>query len=147
VRVGFSILCLLFSSVLAHADPVEVRPSEPVAEVTIPDHWEVNRIERGIKLFSNDYEVYIWIEAYKPDQIQQLVAEHDAYWKKQGIVIASSDEQKHQENGKEASAVTRGATWNGKPTVLYYKEFQLGLPSRSNIRFHLLGIAQRGQNL
>ncbi|MBV8473235.1 MAG: hypothetical protein JO234_07440, partial [Hyphomicrobiales bacterium] len=27
------------------------------------------------------------------------------------------------------------ATWNGKPTVLYYVEFQLGLPSKSNIVF------------
>ena len=30
---------------------------------------------------------------------------------------------------------TEHATWKGEPTVLYYVEFQLGLPSKSNIVF------------
>jgi hypothetical protein len=135
MRASFSVLCLLLSSGLAHADPVELRPGEQIAEFTIPDHWEVKRIDAGVQLFSNDYEVYIWIETHKPDQFQQIVAAHDAYLKKQGVDVGSSDEEKRQENGKDVSVVTRNATWNGKPTVFYYKEFQLGLPSRSNVLF------------
>jgi len=135
MRGSFSALFLLLSSVLAHADSVELRPSGPIAEVTVPDHWEVKRIDSGVQLFSEDYEVYIWIEPHKPDELRQIVAEHDAYLKKQGVDIGSSDEQKRQENGKEVSVVTRNATWNSKPTVYYYKEFDLGLPSRSNIVF------------
>ncbi len=135
MRVRFSILCLLLSSALAHADPVELRPSQPIAELTIPDHWEVKRIERGIQIFSEDYEVYIWLEAYNPNELQKIIAEHDAYWKSQGITIASHDEQKHQEDGKEVSVTTDNAIWNRKPTILYYKDIHLGLPSGTNIVF------------
>jgi len=135
MRASFSMLFLLLSSVLARADPVELRPSQPIAEITVPDHWEVKRIDSGVQLFSEDYEVYIWIEPYKPGELGQIVADHDAYLKKQGVDIGSSDEQKRQENGKEVSEVTRNATWNGKPTVFYYKDFKLGLPSGSNIVF------------
>jgi hypothetical protein len=133
MRAIFSISSLLLSSVIACAGPVEVRPSEPIAEFTIPDDWETKRIDRGVQAFSPDEEVYFWIEAYNPDEFQQIIAEHSEYWKKQGVVITSSDEQKHQENGKEVSMTKEHATWNGKPTVLYYIEFQLGLQSGSNI--------------
>ncbi len=112
---------------------MEVRPSAPIAEFTLPDNWETKRIERGVQATSPDQEVYFWIEAYKPDEFQQILAEHNEYWKKQGVVITSSDQEKHQEGSKEVSITNEHATWKGKPTVLYYVEFQLGLPSQSNI--------------
>jgi hypothetical protein len=135
MRSVVSIICLLFYSVVAYAGTMEVRPSEPIAEFAIPDDWKTSRIDRGIQAISKDGEVYFWIESYKPDEFPQIIAEHNAYWKKQGVAITSSDEEKHQENGKEVMFTTEHATWKGAPTVLYYIEFQLGLASQSNIVF------------
>ncbi len=125
----------LFGSVLAHAETMEVRPSAPIAEFNVPDDWKNSRVERGIQSTSKDSEVYFWLEAYTPDQFDKILAEHNAYWKEQGVVISSSDTQAHQENGQEVTMTTEHATWKGEPTVLYYAEFQLGLPSKSNIVF------------
>jgi hypothetical protein len=125
----------LFGSVLAHAETMEVRPSAPIAEFNVPDDWKNSRVERGIQSTSKDGEVYFWLEAYTPDQFDKILAEHNAYWKEQGVVISSSDTQAHQENGQEVTMTTEHATWKGEPTVLYYAEFQLGLPSKSNIVF------------
>ncbi|MBV8662046.1 MAG: hypothetical protein JO107_02980 [Hyphomicrobiales bacterium] len=125
----------LSSCVLAQAGTMEVQPDAPVAKFTIPDAWQTSRIERGIQAISKDGEVDFWIEAYKPSEFKQILAEHDAYWKDQGVVISSRDSETHKENGQTLIITNDHATWNGKPTVLYYVEFQLGLPSKSNIVF------------
>ena len=135
VRSFITIIVFLFSSVVAYAGTMEVRPSDPIAEFNIPGDWKTSRIDRGIQAISKDGEVYFWIESYKPDELSQIIAEHNAYWKEQGVTITSSDEQKHQENGKEVMFTTEHATWKGATTVLYYIEFQLGLASQSNIVF------------
>jgi hypothetical protein len=133
MRSLLSFVFLLTSCVLSFAGVMEVRPNRPVAEFNIPDGWKTSRIDRGIQAVSKDGEVYFWIETYQPDELQQIVAEHNAYWKDQGVVIASSDDQTHSENGMEVSMSNKHATWKGDPTVLYYLEFHLGLPSKSNI--------------
>ena len=117
----------------ARAATVEVDPDTPVAEFNIPDGWKTSHIDRGLQAISKDEEVDFWIEAYKPDEFKQILAEHNAYWKDQGVVIASSDTQTHKENGVEVTITTEHATWKGAPTVLYYVEFHLGLPSKRNI--------------
>jgi hypothetical protein len=114
---------------------MEVQPDAPVAKFTIPDSWKISRIDRGIQAISKDEEVDFWIEVYKPNDFKQILAEHDAYWKEQGVEIASRDSQTHIESGQTMTITNEHATWNGKPTVLYYVEFKLGLPSQSNIVF------------
>jgi hypothetical protein len=126
-------LFLLLAAAPASAKIVEIRPDQPVAQFDIPDDWTTTRTDRGIQSVSKDKEVYFWIEAYKPDEFQDIINEHNAYWKDQGVVITSSDEEKKTEAGKEVSVTNEHATWNGKPTVLYYVEFHLGLPSQTNI--------------
>jgi hypothetical protein len=133
MRNAAFIMMFMACAPLARAETMEVRPSAPVAKFDIPDTWKTTRIHRGIEAVSADSEVYFWIESYKPDEFDQIIAEHNEYWKKQGVVITSSDEEKHQENGSEVSMTTEHATWKGDPTVLYYIEFHLGLPSKSNI--------------
>ena len=129
------LLACLFASAAACAATLEVRPSAPVAEFAVPDDWKNSRIDRGFQAISKDGEVYFWIEAYTPDEFKQILAEHDAYWKDQGVVIASRDSRTLQENGQQVTMTTEHATWKGDPTVLYYVEFRLGLPSHSNIVF------------
>jgi hypothetical protein len=123
----------LFASTLAHAETMEVQPDSPVAKFTIPDDWKTSRVDRGIQAISKDGEVDFWIEAYTPDQLQAIIDEHKAYWKDQGVSISSSDSETHTADGKQVEVTTQHATWKGKPTVLYYIEFNLGLPSKSNI--------------
>ena len=135
MRRAFLLAGFLLAATFAHAETVEVRPDAPVAQFTIPEGWKTSRIDRGIQAVSKDEEVDFWIEAYTPDQFQSLLGEHNAYWKDQGVAISSSDSQTHSANGKEVVVTTEHATWKGKPTVLYYIEFNLGLPSKSNIVF------------
>ena len=135
MRSVIFLLVSLFASDVAHAGPMEVRPDAPIAEFNVPDDWKNSRIEHGIQSVSKDEEVYFWLEAYTPDEFQKILDEHNAYWKEQGVTISSSDTQAHQENGQEVTMTTEHATWKGEPTVLYYVEFQLGLPSKSNIVF------------
>ncbi len=135
MRVFVYLVAFLYACDLAQAETMEVRPSAPIAEFAVPDDWRSSRIERGIQEISADGEVYFWIEAYTPDEFEQILAEHNAYWKEQGVVIGSSDSQTRRENGQEMTMTTEHATWKGAPTVLYYIEFQLGLPSHSNIVF------------
>jgi hypothetical protein len=135
MRSALAISLLLLSSA-AFAETVEIRPKHPVAEFTIPDDdWKVTHTARGVEAVSDDKEVYFWIEAYKPNEFDAVLAEHNAYWKEQGVAITSSDEQKHSEKGLEVSLVTKHATWNGEPTVLYYVEYHLGLKSQTNVVF------------
>jgi hypothetical protein len=133
MRSPFVLAFLLAATTLALAEPMEIRPKAPVATFDIPDSWETSRIARGIQAISSDKEVDLWVEAYKPDQFKAILAEHDAYWKEQGVEIAGRDSQSHKEGGQEVQMTTETATWNGKPTVLYYIEYNLGLASKSNI--------------
>ena len=135
MRVALLLVSFLFASTLAEADTMEVRPDAPVAQFTIPDGWKTSRIDRGIQAVSKDEEVDFWIEAYTPDQFKAILEEHNAYWKDQGVVISASDSQTHAANGKQVIVTTEHANWKGKPTVLYYIEFNLDLPSKSNIVF------------
>lgn len=135
MRNLMALAALLVSTVFAQAATVEVQPSAPVAEFTIPDSWQISRIDRGIQATSKDGEVFFWIEAYKPSEFDQILAEHNAYWKDQGVTISSGDSQSHNENGQTATITNEHATWKGKPTVLYYVEFKLALASQSNIVF------------
>ena len=138
---------LCFVSFAAFAATMEVRPSEPVAEFNVPDDWTTTRTDRGLQVVSKDKEVYFWLEAYKPSEFDAILAEHNNYWKDQGVAIKSTDEQKHAENGKEVSMVTEHETWNGAPTVLYYVEYHLGLKFKLQRRIHLLGVAGRRQGV
>ncbi len=133
MRNAVAVALLLSCTTWARAETMEVRPSQPVAEFDLPDDWKVTRIARGVQAISKDGEVDFWIEAYKPDEFKQILDEHNAYWKDQGVVVTGSDAEKHAEGGKEVTVTTEHATWKGEPTVLYYVEYNLGLASQSNI--------------
>ena len=79
-------LCLL--SFAAFAASMEVRPREPVAEFNVPDDWTTTRTDRGLQVVSKDKEVYFWLEAYKPTEFDAILAEHNNYWKEQGVAIS-----------------------------------------------------------
>jgi hypothetical protein len=117
----------------ARAETVEVRPKAPVATLAVPDDWIATPSPRGIQIRTEDEEVYIWAETYKPHELETIVAEHNAYWREQGVNITGRDLSQHTENGVSWQVVSQNATYNGDPTVLMYMEFDLGLPSKSNI--------------
>ena len=133
MRSLFALAVFLAATTFALAEPMEIRPEAPVATLDIPDAWETSRISRGIEAVSPDKEVYLWVEAYEPDQFKAILAEHDAYWKEQGVEITARDSKSYKEGGQQVQMTTETATWNDKPTVLYYVEYDLGLASKSNI--------------
>ena len=135
MRAAFAALLVLASCAFAKAETVEIRPKAPVAQFAIPDNWKTSHIERGVQAISSDGEVYFWIEAYRPGDLQAIIDEHNSYWKEQNVSISGSDEEKHRENGVEVSMITEHATWKSAPTVLYYVEYHLGLRSDTSLVF------------
>jgi hypothetical protein len=125
-------LVVAFAGV-AHAETMEVRPKAPIASFTFPDDWDTDRTPRGIQANTEDDEVYIWVETYLPNELETVVAEHNTYWAKQGVKITGRDLKQHVENGVTVQVVSETATWKGKPTVLYYMEYDLALESKRNI--------------
>ena len=119
MRSLFALAVFLAATTLALAEPTEIRPKAPVATFDIPDAWETSQISRGIEAVSPDKEVYLWVEAYEPDQFKAILAEHDAYWKEQGVEITARDSESHKEGGQQVQMTTETATWNDKPTILY----------------------------
>ena len=133
MRTLLVVAAIVVSATLAKAGTVEVRPTAPVATVALSDVWDVSRIDRGIQAKAKDQDVYVWVEAYAPDELDIIIAEHNAYWKDQGVVVTGRDTSAHEENGATVQITTEAATWKGQPTVLNYVEFNLGLPSKSNV--------------
>ena len=133
MRLIFATALAIVSATLAHAETMEVRPGKPVASFTLPDEWETTRTNRGIQVKTDDDDVYIWVETYRPEELKTIVSEHNAYWDEQGVKITGRDLSEHVENGVSVQVVSEKATWEGKPTVLLYMEYDLALPSKSNI--------------
>jgi hypothetical protein len=135
MRVSTIALAFSLWPALAQAGVMEVRPDAPVAAFTIPDGWDTSRVARGIQAISKDGEVDFWIEAYGPGDYDAILAEHNAYWKDQGVAITGRDSQTQEKNGRKVKITEEHATWKGDPTVLYYVEYDLALPSKTNIVF------------
>ena len=133
MRVLLAVAFVIGLAGSAQSSTLEVHPSAPVATLTVPGSWVTSRTNRGIEIKTKDEEVYIWAEAYKPNELDRVVAEHDAYWHEQGVIITGRDLSQHTEDGKTVQIVAQNATWKGEPTVLLYMEYDLGLASRSNI--------------
>lgn len=133
MRFKLAVAFLVASIGLASAETIEVHPPKPVATFTVPDGWSASRTKRGIQMSTDDEEVYMWAETYKPDDLKKIVAEHDDYWREQGVVITGRDLSQHVEDGKSVQVVAQKATYEGKPTVLLYMEYDLGLASKSSI--------------
>lgn len=78
---------------------------------------------------TEDEELYVWMEVYGPGELNAVIAEHDAYWKKQGIVVRGRNQQSGEKDGRSFSITQIDAQWNGEATVLYYVDLDLKLPS------------------
>ena len=112
-----------------HAAPVELSPARPSIRIDTPPGWVNTRIPRGLQTHTKDEELYIWLEVYGSGELNAVIAEHDAYWKKEGIVIRGRNQHSEQKDGRTFSVTQIDALWNGAPTVLYYMDLDLKLPS------------------
>jgi hypothetical protein len=98
----------------------------PIAVITIPESWKVKDIDRGLQAATKDDEVYFWAEVFPADGLKDLMAEHDAYYTKQGVDAGSGDPTTKviKVNGVDAALIhIVSPTWKGKPTVLEYVLF------------------------
>ena len=90
-------------------------------------------VDRGIEAISQDKDAFVWVESYLPEELDAIIAEHNAYWKEQGVEITGHETSEHAETGGKYAITEETATENGKPTRLLYAEYDLGLPSKRNI--------------
>jgi hypothetical protein len=128
------VVCLAFIATPGVAKTVKVTPANPLAIVDIPDDWTVVDTKRGFGVKSPDEEVFFWIETFTPDQRASVVAEHDRYFKGQGVRITG--EPKIDTQGDRTMSIRSTvyrATWKGEPTVLRYLTIDLHLPSQTHI--------------
>lgn len=97
--------------------------------IETPSGWVNTRIPRGLQTNSQDEELYVWLEVYGPGELNAVIAEHNAYWKKEGVVIRGRNQQSEEKDGRTFSITQIDALWNGEATVLYYMDLDLKLPS------------------
>jgi len=115
------------------AASVEVSPARPSVRVNTPSDWISTRISRGVQIKTRDEELFVWLEVYRDGELNAVIAEHNAYWKKEGIVIRGRNQQSEEKDGRIFSITQVDALWNGEPTVLYYMDLDLKLPSGRKI--------------
>ena len=118
-----------------HAAPVELSPARPSIRIDTPSGWVNTRIPRGLQTHTKDEELYVWLEVYRDGELNAVIAEHSAYWKKEGIVIRGRKQESEEKDGRTFSITQVDALWNGEPTVLYYMDLDLKLPSGRKIVF------------
>ena len=124
---------LLTSCNFARAEIMEVDTDQPLVAANLPNSWDLNRVDRGIEAISQDKDAFVWVESYLPEELDAIIAEHNAYWKEQGVEITGHETSEHAETGGKYAITEETATENGKPTRLLYAEYDLGLPSKRNI--------------
>ena len=116
-----AILLLLLAGSPALPKPMTVTPGNPPVTVDIPGKWQASTIDRGIQAKTADEEVLVWFESYRPAQLQTLVGEHNAYFKKQGVAITGQGEALEKDFPTYLLKTTNySATYEGKPTILRY---------------------------
>src|SRR5580658_3194005 len=99
---------------------------KPIAVITIPESWKVKDIDRGLQASTKDDEVYFWAEIYPADGLNDIMAEHDAYYAKQKVDVGKEDPKTQviKVNGVDAVLMhIVSPTWKGQPTVLEYVLF------------------------
>lgn len=117
---GLACALLLFAGA-ASAKTVTVIPGDVPVTVEIPSSWTVSAIKRGTQAKTADDEVYLWFESYRPSQLQTIVAEHNAYFKEQGVAITGEAKQTEKAYpGYVLKFSEYPATYEGKPTILRY---------------------------
>jgi hypothetical protein len=133
LTVGAALALSLSASVIA-AKPVTVAPGTPPVTVEVPQGWQTSKIDRGIQAKTADEEVLVWFESYRPAQLETLLAEHNAYYKEQGVTINGQDPAEEKEFPTYSVKVTDyKATYEGKPTVLRYVSVASKDPSKRRL--------------
>jgi hypothetical protein len=129
-----TIAAFLALSTVALAKPVKVVPGDPPISVDIPSSWEVTEIKRGIQAKTDDEEVFLWFESYVPAQFETLLAEHNTYFKEQGVTITGEPQAQSKEFPTYFLKFSDyPATYEAKPTVLRYVSVVMKDESRKHL--------------
>ncbi|MDB5511267.1 MAG: hypothetical protein JWR08_750 [Enterovirga sp.] len=132
VVVSFVMGAVLATSSLARQ--VNLPSGNPIVGVDIPNNLKTSATSRGIEVRTADEEVFFWIEIYVPADYDKLVAEHEKYFKNQGVVITGTPKVSvSDEPNAKVQATDFPATWNGKPTVLRYLAIDPKLSGQNQI--------------
>ena len=115
-RVALAVV--LFAPAPAFAKPVTIND----ITVDVPSAFQASDYARGMEVKSEDEEVFLWFETCKGSEVQDLLDEHNKYWKENDVVLNDPiDEKTTQSTGtKQQTMDFKNATWKGKPTVLRY---------------------------
>ncbi|WP_147045576.1 hypothetical protein [Methylobacterium gnaphalii] len=131
----FTVAACLALTTAAFAKPVRIAPGNPPITADIPSAWKVSEIDRGIQARTGDDEVYVWFESYMPAQFETLLAEHNAYFKKQGVAITGEAKTQSVEFATyDLKSSDYPATYEKGPTVIRY----LSIVPKEEGRRHLL---------
>lgn len=112
---------LLVFAVGAQARTVTVSMGKGDMSITFPNSWSVANIARGLEAKTGDEEVYVWAEAFRESQSDELMKEHEKYFTDQGVAITGKAKSETRTiKGLNLTIVDVPATWKGDPTVLQY---------------------------
>jgi hypothetical protein len=117
----------------ALAETYQVSLGAAAALMSFPDSWKITQIKRGLQAVSPDGEVYIWVEAYAPKQLDALVKEHEEYFDKQKVTLGEPKSHEGAVNGMKMVALDFPATWKGKKTVVQYLLVNPGVKNNTQL--------------
>lgn len=107
-------------SAAARAEIYQISLGEAVAIIDIPKAWKVSEIKRGMQIISPDKEVYMWFEAFAPNEKDALLKEHDSYFEKKKVTLGKPRSQEMVLGGAKTIALDFPATYQGKKTIVQW---------------------------
>jgi hypothetical protein len=81
-------LCLLGSfSLSAFADTFKLPENKPVVSFVLPDSWNPTETDAGLQAVSVDGEIYLALEYFDADSVNDVVDENVSFLEKQGVTV------------------------------------------------------------
>lgn len=115
-------LIILFASAVGgQARTVTIPMGKGDVSIAFPDSWTVSDIARGLEAKTKDDEMFVWVEAYRETESDQLMKEHETYFTEQGVAVTGKVRTETRTvKGLAMTFMDVPSTWKGDPTVLQY---------------------------
>jgi len=112
---------LAAAMVPSYAKTLSVPANDPVATVTIPDTWEIEKTDFGFSAASPDEDVNFFVEYASASRVEKMLALNDEWMKEQEIVPKGKPEETEGSiGGLPAKMFTYAATDPDGDTVIEF---------------------------
>ena len=90
IRFLFGLSLLGSLSISAFADTFKLPENKPVVSFVLPDSWNPTETVAGLQAVSVDGEIYLALEYFDADSVNDVVDENVSFLEKQGVTLEKS---------------------------------------------------------